>query len=80
MKKIIVMFVMVLSGFVFAQESSDNPFIYDNGTDTTELQEEDILPANPGDPGLAPIDDYIPVLLIIAVGLAIACANKKKTA
>jgi len=38
------------------------------------------LPANPGDPGVAPIDDYIPVLLIIAVGLAIAFANKKKTA
>ncbi len=78
MKKIIVMFVMVLSGFVFAQESTDNPFIYDNGT--TELQEEDVLPANPGDPLAAPIDDYIPVLLIIAVGLAIACANMKKTA
>lgn len=78
MKKIIIMFVMVLSGFVFAQESSDNPFIYDTGT--TELQEEDVLPANPGDPGLAPIDDYIPVLLIIALGLTIACANKKKTA
>lgn len=76
MKKIIIMFVMVLSGFVFAQESTDNPFIYDNGT--TELQEEDVLPANPGDP--APIDDYIPVLLIIAIGLAIAFANKKKTA
>jgi len=44
------------------------------------LHEEDVLPANPGDPGLAPIDDYILVLLIIALGLTIACANKKKTA
>lgn len=78
MKKIIVIFVMVLSGFAFAQESSDNPFVYDNGA--TELQEEDVLPGNPGDPLAGPIDDYIPVLLIIAFGLSIAFANKKKTA
>lgn len=66
---------MVLSGFTFAQESSDNPFVYDNGT--TELQEEDVLPGNPGD---VPIDDYIPALLIVAVAFTIAYANKKKTA
>lgn len=75
MKKIIIMFVMVLSGFTFAQESSDNTFVYDNGT--TELQEEDTFPANPGD---VPIDDYIPALLIIAIAFTIAYANKKKTA
>jgi hypothetical protein len=75
MKKIIVIFVMVLSGFTFAQESSDNPFVYNNGT--TELQEEDVLPGNPGD---APIDDYIPALLIVAVAFVIAYANKKKVA
>ncbi|REC48368.1 hypothetical protein DRF62_19865 [Chryseobacterium piscium] len=69
---------MVLSGFAFAQESSDNPFVYDNGA--TELQEEDVLPGNPGDPLPAPIDDYIPTLLIIAVAFTIAYANKKKTA
>lgn len=75
MKKIIVIFVMALSGFTFAQESSDNPFVYDNGT--TELQEEDVLPGNPGD---VPIDDYIPALLIVAVAFVIAYANKKKVA
>ncbi len=66
---------MALSGFTFAQESSDNPFVYDNGA--TELQEEDVLPGNPGD---VPIDDYIPALLIVAVAFTIAYANKKKTA
>lgn len=75
MKKIIIMFVMVLSGFVFAQNTQDNTFVYDNGT--TELQEEDTFPANPGD---VPIDDYIPALLIIAIAFTIAYANKKKTA
>lgn len=76
MKKIIVIFVMALSGFTFAQESSGNPFVYDNGT--TELQEEDVLPGNPGE--VVPIDDYIPALLIIAIAFTIAYANKKKTA
>lgn len=76
MKKIIIIFVMVLSGFAFAQESSDNPFVYDNGT--TELQEEDVYPANPGGPLPTPIDDYIPALLIIAVVFVIAYTNKKK--
>lgn len=66
---------MVLSGFAFAQESSDNPFVYDNGT--TELQEEDTFPANPG---LVPIDDYIPALLIVAVTFVIAYAKRKKVA
>ncbi len=66
---------MVLSGFAFAQESSDNPFVYDNGT--TELKEEDTFPANPG---VAPIDDYIPALLIVAVAFVFAYANKKKVA
>ncbi|WP_210151327.1 hypothetical protein [Chryseobacterium scophthalmum] len=75
MKKIIIIFVMVLSGFAFAQESSDNPFVYDNGT--TELKEEDTFPANPG---VAPIDDYIPALLIVAVAFVFAYANKKKVA
>lgn len=77
MKKIIIMFVMVLSGFTFAQESSDNPYVYDNGT--TELQEEDVYPANPGVMGV-PIDDYIPALLIVAIAFAIVYVNKKKVA
>lgn len=76
MKKIIVIFIMLLSGFTFAQESTDdNVFVYD--TSATELEEEDVYPANPGD---VPIDDYIPALLVVAVAFVIAYANKKKVA
>lgn len=76
MKKIIIIFVMLLSGFTFAQESTDdNVFVYD--TSATELEEENVYPANPGD---VPIDDYIPVLLVVAVAFVIAYANKKKVA
>lgn len=67
---------MLLSGFTFAQESTDdNVFVYD--TSATELVEEDVYPANPGD---VPIDDYIPALLVVAVAFVIAYANKKKVA
>lgn len=72
MKKSIIMFAMVLSGFTSAQESSDNPFIYDNGT--TELKEEETFPANPGD---VPIDDYIPALLVVALIFTFAYAKRK---
>ncbi|MBO6185122.1 MAG: hypothetical protein J6O88_10640 [Chryseobacterium sp.] len=77
MKKIIIISVILLSGFTFAQESSDNPYVYDN--DSSELYEEEITPANPGDPKSAPIDEYIPALVIVAVSFVIAYANKKKT-
>lgn len=76
MKKIIIIFVMLFSGFAFAQESSDdNVFVYDTDVNADEPEEEDVYPANPGG---APIDDYIPGLFIVGVALAIAYANKKK--
>ncbi|OBW42092.1 hypothetical protein AB670_01512 [Chryseobacterium sp. MOF25P] len=75
MKKIIIISVILLSGFTFAQESSDNPYVYDN--ESPELYEEEITPANPGDPKSVPIDEYIPALVIVAVSF-IAYANKKK--
>lgn len=74
MKKILVISSIVLSGFAFAQ-NSDNPFIYDTSED---LQEEEVVPGNPGDPKPAPIDQYIPVLILTAVLLAYRYGKKKK--
>lgn len=68
---------IVLSGFTFAQDS-DNPFIYD----TSENVQEDIGPGNAGDPVVqpAPIDEYIPALLIAATAIAFAFSYRKKLA
>ncbi|GEN76178.1 hypothetical protein [Chryseobacterium hagamense] len=74
MKKIIILFSLVISGFSLAQ--SDNPYIY-NQPETSEMQEEG-TPAGPGDPGGAPIDEYIPALFIVATVLAFAASNRKK--
>ena len=82
MKKIIVIALMIVSGFAFAQNSSDNPFIYDNSNisdNSSNLQQEDSFPNNPGDPNTAPIDEYIPMLLIVATVL-IFIHSKWKTA
>lgn len=74
MKKIIIVFSLAVSGFSLAQ--SDNPYIYDQD-ETPAMQERD-TPAGPGDPGAAPIDEYIPVLFIIGTVLAFTASNKKK--
>ncbi|WP_294219934.1 hypothetical protein [uncultured Chryseobacterium sp.] len=74
MKKIIIIFALVVSGFSMAQ--SDNPYIY-NQPEDSEMQENS-TPAGPGDPGAAPIDEYIPVLFVVAIVLAFTASTKKK--
>lgn len=76
MKKIIILFSLVISGFALAQ--SDNPYIH-NEPETSEMQEER-APSEPGDPNPVPIDEYIPTLFIIGIILAfVACNMKKQT-
>lgn len=73
MKKIIILCSIAISGFSFAQENSDNPYIYE---ESSSLLEEDVFPSNPGDPNPAPIDEYVPALLVFAIAL-IFIVNKK---
>jgi len=75
MKKIIIIGSIVFSGLTFAQDS-DNPYIYDEPKQTSEVEKS---PGNPGDPvPMGPIDDYIPLLVIVAVGMVFVFANHKK--
>ncbi|MCX8523522.1 hypothetical protein OF897_06270 [Chryseobacterium formosus] len=74
MKKIIIMFSMIVSSIAFGQ--STNPYVYDE-PEMSEMDEGD-NPAAPGDP--VPIDQYIPVLLMVAAALAFAYTNKNKVA
>ena len=67
MKKLIIISSILLSGLAFAQNNSDNPFIYDE----PEVTEADVFPGNPGDPNAAPIDEYIPALLIMAIAMIV---------
>ncbi|WP_294198105.1 hypothetical protein [Chryseobacterium sp. sg2396] len=75
MKKIIIIFALIVSGFLSAQ--SDNPYVYDQPDETSEMQDKS-TPAGPGDPGVAPIDEYLPFLFMVAVVLVFVASNKKK--
>lgn len=73
MKKILIISSIVFSGLSFAQHS-DNPYIYDEPAQTSEVEKS---PAEPGDPS-APINEQIPFLLAAAIGMAIVFAKRKK--
>ncbi|WP_131725375.1 hypothetical protein [Chryseobacterium sp. Leaf180] len=60
-------------------QQSDNPYIYDEPHESTMRADGD-APAEPGDPPGNPIDSYIPLLMVAALGLAIAYGKARKTA
>lgn len=73
MKKIAIIFLLVISGIAFGQ--SDNPYVYDEPE--TSIMEEGDNPAGPGDPNPVPIDHYVPVLFIIAAVFTSAYGKRK---
>lgn len=75
MRKLIITFSIVLSGFACAQSSDDNPYLYDEPSAT----EGETFPGNPGDPNTAPVDQYIPCLLLTAIGMVVVFARKRET-
>lgn len=64
-----------MSGLVFSQE--DNRYVYEQQNDTSTQNADDEYPAAPVNP--TPIDDYIPVLFIIGLVIAVGVSMKKKT-
>ena len=90
MKKFIYIFIIFISFGVTAQtqtnvfddsaemsERKDNSDVY---ADTPEKEPE--IAKGPGNPGEdpAPIDDYIPILLVVSIGIIVYHSYKNKTA
>lgn len=86
MKKILYIVLFFISAFGYAQKG-DNPFgqtEYDNAAVKEDAGKDEVPAApdvtakdgNPGDP--QPIDDYIPLLIITAVGIIAYTAYRKK--
>ena len=76
MKKFIVLFFCLMLTSVAAQ--SDNSNVFDSAE--PEVSENSVQhkgDPNPGDP--VPIDNYIPFLSIVAVGVILYSATKRKT-
>ena len=74
MKKIIITGLFVLSNFAAAQDTSDNPYVYETQNEEAEAD----YPGNPADPDPVPIDQYIPYLLLTAMGMVVVFSKKKK--
>ena len=78
MKKITLLLTMGLGGMLLAQ--SGNVFA---DSENNLYEEEEVMyqtnatePGGPGDPA-APIDDYLPVLMVAGLGLAAWYARRK---
>lgn len=78
MKKIIIASLVVFSSVIFAQDTNNNSYVYETATQEQDVEALDgDFPENPVDP--APIDDYIPFLMAVAVGIVVVFGKRKKT-
>lgn len=75
MKKSLIILSLLFSSVAFSQETTDNSFVYEE----TSNNLDDTFPGNPGDPQTAPIDEYVPVLILVAFGIIFAYSRKNKT-
>lgn len=75
MKKVILASLLTIS-FWGAAQKSDNTYIYEQPSET-EMKADDDFPSGPTDPA-APIDEYIPLLMAAAAGLALMYGKNKK--
>lgn len=76
MKKIITIVVVLFTTYAFSQkESKDYTFFEKSGQTAPDVEYEE---ANaPGAPGDAPIDDYLPLLAAVGVGMAVYFGRRK---
>lgn len=83
MKKLFFIILLLSQMVVYAQSTSDNPFAREDANQqaNAEIPKDEIAASDgPGDPGsTVPIDDYIPLLLIVAMGLIVYNTYRKKT-
>lgn len=75
MKKIMMIVVVLFTTYAFSQKASkDYTFFNKSGQEEAPSAEGDV-PSEPGDP--APIDDYIPALAVVGLGMAVYFGRKK---
>jgi len=87
MKNLPIIIALFLSICLSAQESVSNRFQEAENTENTaaeatENPHEAVLKAGdgPGNPPAEPIDDYIPILLVVSIGIIVYHSYKNKTA
>ena len=82
MKKLFFIILLLFQMVVYAQSSSDNPFAREDANQqaNAEIPKDEIAASDdPGDPGsTVPIDDYLPLLLVTAVGIIVHAGWRKR--
>ena len=74
MKKVIMIVVVLFTTYGYSQKASKDYSFFDK----SQQQEEDpATGAAPAEPGDAPIDDYIPALAAVGLGMAVYFGRKK---
>ena len=77
MKKIISVFLLFCFGWSFSQfQSNENTF--DDEVKTEVQSDEDEGPGGPGNPPGVPINNYLPVLVLTALGIIIVTKYRKQ--
>ena len=86
MKKLFLLFLISCFSVALSQQPKNRFEESEHGglertVDQSQNQDRDVPQANPGNPGeTAPIDDYLPLLGIAAVGIIIYYTRQKKNA
>ena len=87
MKNLPIIIALFLNICLSAQESVSNRFQEAENTENTaaeapENPHEAVLKEGdgPGNPPAEPIDDYIPILLVVSIGIIVYHSYKNKTA
>lgn len=74
MKKIAMIVVVLFTTYAFGQKASKDYTFFDKAPRTEQAPETSEVPGAPGD---APIDDYIPALAAVGLGMAVYFGRKK---
>ena len=76
MKKIAMIVVVLFTTYAFGQKASKDYTFFQKAPAEEQAPDMEGTPAEPGDP-VAPIDDYLPALAAVGVGMAVYFGRKR---
>ncbi|MBU3681692.1 MAG: hypothetical protein FGM16_07115 [Flavobacterium sp.] len=76
---VLVLFIMCInsSSYAYKDYSEDDQQLMGGYIENAASNDNPDAPG--GDPGVAPINDYLPILLLGAIGLGFVCSRKRRT-
>jgi len=78
MKKISIVLTIALGGFMLAQSGNVFADSENNLYEEEEMIYQTHAPTTPGDDPAAPIDEYLPVLMVAGAAMALYAARRRQ--